>query len=259
MAGYLLFRDPPGTSPTDPAAHGSAFDRVSAFQEGFFGGTGVCIRYEQGDFDVVSIPLTLADLTFGGDLPFEEVVPAIVPALEIYWAETYPVLFGSPWDPVAAAGPYFPSTGALPSCGEQEPDPAQYVDSAVYCPQDDFVAWDGENLFPDLYESIGDFALAMVLAHEWATAVQVRAGLPFEGLDAELQADCLSGAWAAFMVPQDNPTEIVLSAGDLDEAVSGFLAFSEEPDGAAMTGTAFDRFDAFEDGFFNGPQACLGA
>ena len=27
MAGYLLFRDPPGTRPMDPAAHGSGFVR----------------------------------------------------------------------------------------------------------------------------------------------------------------------------------------------------------------------------------------
>ena len=39
-----------------------------------------------------------------------------------------------------------------------------------------------------------------------------------------------------------------LSAGDLDEGVAGFLAVSEEP---GSSGTAFERFDAFEDGFFH--------
>jgi predicted metalloprotease len=252
MAGYLLFRDPPGTSVADPAAHGSAFDRVNAFQDGFFAGVGECVPYEEGEFAVVDIPLTVDDLQTGGDLPYDDVPALIIPALEAYWEETYPTLFGTEWDPVDAFGPYFPSSGDLPECeaaGSDDPG-----DSAFYCPDGDYVAWDGERLFPDLYQSIGDFALGMVLAHEWSTAAQWRAGLPIEGAAAELQADCLAGAWSAALAFPGNPFGVGLSAGDLDEGVAGFLAVSEE-----SSGTAFERFDAFEDGFFNGPEACLEA
>ena len=35
LRGYLLLRDPVGTSINTEAAHGSYFDRISAFQEGF--------------------------------------------------------------------------------------------------------------------------------------------------------------------------------------------------------------------------------
>jgi len=35
LAGVLDLRDTPGTSNIDPNAHGSGFDRVSAFQDGF--------------------------------------------------------------------------------------------------------------------------------------------------------------------------------------------------------------------------------
>ena len=35
LAGILDVRDTPGTSKIDPTAHGSGFDRVSAFQDGF--------------------------------------------------------------------------------------------------------------------------------------------------------------------------------------------------------------------------------
>jgi predicted metalloprotease len=59
------------------------------------------------------------------------------------------------------------------------------------------------------------------------------------------------------MVPFDNPTRIVLSAGDLDEAVSGFLDLSDDPNGETVVGTAFQRFDAFSRGFLDGSAACL--
>ncbi|WP_433714997.1 neutral zinc metallopeptidase [Nocardia sp. CA-084685] len=38
LAGFLTLRDEPGTDKTNPAAHGSGFDRVSSFQTGFDGG-----------------------------------------------------------------------------------------------------------------------------------------------------------------------------------------------------------------------------
>ncbi len=255
MAGYLLFRDPPGTSPTDPSAHGSAFDRVAAFQDGFFEGVGRCERYERGEYEVVDIPLTQFDLETGGDLAFDEVVPLLTQALESFWTATYPQLFGDEWVPVADFVAYFPSTGQLPACGDRPVDPADYQDSAFYCPAGDFVAWDAERLFPDLYQSIGDFAVGMVLSNLWGTAVQHRAGLPIEGVGSDLQADCFSGAFAAAALPFDNTTGIFLSAGDLDEAVSTFLLFSESGDGTSAP--AFERFDAFEDGFMNGAAACL--
>ncbi len=40
LAGILDIRDTPGTSNMDPNAHGSGFDRVSAFQDGFDNGLG---------------------------------------------------------------------------------------------------------------------------------------------------------------------------------------------------------------------------
>lgn len=258
MSGFLLFRDPPGTSPADPQAHGSAFDRFNAFQDGFFNGAERCADYENGEYAVVDIPLTPADIESGGNLPFADTAPLLAEALETYWGIVFPELFGTEYAPLTDYGAYLPSTGLLPRCGAAEPDPADYVDNAFYCEEGDFVAWDGENLFPTLYDNIGDFAIGVVMAHEWATAVQARAGLPTEGLDAELQADCFTGSWAAALVPQDNPTGILLSPGDLDEAISGFLAFGDDPvSGESFGGTPFQRFDAFQDGFFQGAAACL--
>src|SRR3712207_2922974 len=42
LRGYFLLRDPVGTSTAQESAHGSYFDRVSAFQEGFDDGPQAC-------------------------------------------------------------------------------------------------------------------------------------------------------------------------------------------------------------------------
>ena len=258
MAGYLVFRDPPGTSLSDPAAHGSAFDRVNAFRDGFFNGPEQCRGYEQGGYLVADIPLTQADLITGGDLPFAEAAPLLSQSLEAYWALVFPEVFGIPWEPVEGF-PYLPASGVFPpDCGD--PGAGAPDGTAYYCETGDFVTWDQETLFPGLYQSIGDFAVGMVLGHEWATAAQAKAGLPTAGEEAELQADCMSGAWAAALVPFDNPTGIVLSSGDLDEGIAGFLTLGDDPGSGTMErGTAFERFDAFQQGFFNGTRGCLGS
>ncbi|MDX1691175.1 MAG: neutral zinc metallopeptidase [Acidimicrobiia bacterium] len=257
MAGYLLFRDPPGTTPDDEQAHGSAFDRVNAFRFGVLNGVDGC-REASNDFPVAFIPLTQQDVQTGGDLPFADTAPLLVESLEAYWTEAYPDLFGGEWTPVSATIPYLPSTGDLPTCDGELLQASFYANNVFYCPGDDYVAWDDETLFPALYQSIGDFAIGQLLAHEWATAAQDRAGLPTEGLTAELQADCLSGAFTAAVVPAPNPTPILLSAGDLDEAVAAFIQFGRDPELIDLVGgSAFERFDAFQAGFFNGPASCI--
>ena len=42
LRGYLLLRDPVGSDPDNSQAHGSYFDRVSAFSEGHDGGVASC-------------------------------------------------------------------------------------------------------------------------------------------------------------------------------------------------------------------------
>jgi hypothetical protein len=63
-----------------------------------------------------------------------------------------------------------------------------------------------------------------------------------------LQADCLSGVFTAALTLEDDRIPIVLTAGDLEESVAGFLALSATP-GVEGEASAFDRFDAFKDGF----------
>jgi len=45
IAGFVVFRDAPGTPEEDPEAHGSAFQRIGAFQDGVINGAEACVVY----------------------------------------------------------------------------------------------------------------------------------------------------------------------------------------------------------------------
>ncbi|MEE8498687.1 MAG: neutral zinc metallopeptidase [Acidimicrobiia bacterium] len=256
MAGFLLIGDQIGSAPGGPNAHGGSFDRLNAFFDGFNGGSAECATYEDSPPDIVFIPLRVGeDPTDGGDLPLADTAPFLIDALEVFWTIVYPEVFGTAWIPVSGTVPYRPSSGVFPSCAGNTLDRAFYEGNAFYCAADDYVAWDDEVLFPDLYVQIGDFAIGLILANEWGRAVQSRAGLDIHTPAAQLQVDCLTGVWTAALIPDDNPTGILLSAGDLEEGIAGFLTLSATP-GDEGTVSAFDRFEAFKDGFFLGTDAC---
>jgi predicted metalloprotease len=257
MAGFLLIGDGLGTAPGGPDAHGGSFDRLNAFFDGFTEGVPRCATYETDPPAVVFIGLTAGDdPSHGGDLPLADVAPTITAALDTYWNIVFPDTFGTPWTPVSQLIPYRPSTGSLPACGGFTADRSFYEGNAFYCPPDDFIAWDDEGLMPGLYTEIGDFAVGLVLATQYGQAVQARAGLPTEGVDAQLQADCFSGTWTAALTFSDNPMQLYLSAGDLEEGIAGFLSLSATPGEEGNGAPAFDRYQSFKDGFFNGIQAC---
>lgn len=256
MAGFLLIGDELGTDPGEPNAHGGSFARLNAFFEGLNDGTTQCATYEESHPEFFSIPFRPAEPGVDPfDLELEETAPLLIGALEAFWATKYPELFGSPWLPVSASIPYLPSSDSLPACGGTTYEREFYEGNAFYCSADDYVAWDDERLFPDLYRSIGDFAIGLILANEWGLAVQSRAGLPTTTPAAQLQVDCLTGAWTAALVPAPNPTGIFLSPGDLEEGIAGFLTLSAAP-GEEGVVSAFDRFEAFKDGFVLGTDSC---
>jgi len=257
MAGFILIGDSLGSAPNGADAHGNSFARLSAFFDGYSRGAGFCAGFED-----TPPPFFHIDLEASGgviDLPYAETAPLLSQALEDFWAALWPQEFGTAWDPVDSTIPVFPSSGDLPSCGGFTPDRSFFEGNAFYCPADDYVAWDEEQLFPALYQNIGDMAIGLVLATQWHEAVQTRLGLATEGEAATLQRDCLTGVWTAaltfeFDTPQ-NPTQIVLTAGDLDEGISGFLVTSA-PAGTEGHASAFRRFESFKDGFLNGVDVC---
>jgi predicted metalloprotease len=264
VAGFLTLRDGVGTSAQDPTAHGTGFDRIGAFSEGYEGGVEACAaypdRFEQGDLVIVEIPFgSQADFERGGDLPLSELVPALLADLEDFWKVVFSEM-GEAWTPVADVVPVDPETDEV-TCGETYSG-KELVNAAFYCVDDNTVYIDDVNLVPALDE-IGDYAVATEIARQYAYAAQSRLGNLESSRASNLQADCYTGVYAAsgFLANREDQ-QLVLSPGDLDEAVIAFLQRSdatddpEASDADISVGTAFERFDAFRSGFMQGLPAC---
>jgi predicted metalloprotease len=255
LAGYLTFRDPPGSDPTADGAHGSAFDRVGAFQEGYDSGPQRCAAFDGNPPELTDIPFAdPGDAQRGGDLPYREVIPATAADLDAYWAGLL-----SNYRSVQHITAFDPNR-TLPECDGQKLPRAQAVDGIAYCGTTSTIAYD-RRLLPAVYERSGDFGVAVVIAAEWAVAMQQLEDVTGPPTDLELQQSCFTGSWAGDVVRgghNPNGDLLTLSAGDLDEAIQSFLIFRDEDKISAGTGaTAFENVDAFRTGFFQGEQACV--
>lgn len=275
VAGFLTLRDALGTPSNDPGAHGSAFDRVGAFQDGYLNSTERCAEYEQiydrGGTTVIDIPFfDQGDVLSGGNAPFDPAVEGNIfdlslTSLEDFWTAAMPQEFDTEWTPLAPdriVG-YTADPTSLPECPGVEASPADLEGQAFFCvgdpddPDDDFVAFDIENLMAPLYEQIGDFAISATIAQQYSFAVQEQAGNFDYDRDSSLQADCFTGAWAGQVAADtlNRTGTVALSPGDLDEAITSFLILNNDAN-TDVTGTAFERVTAFRDGFFNGLSQC---
>ncbi len=253
VGGYLDFRDPLGTPASDPFAHGSAFDRVSAFAQGFGEGSGACVDYDTDPPAVADIALTAEDIATGGDLALDELIPLLLEDIDLYWIEASPALLGVDYpDPdVVGVGP----GSDLTSC---DGEPADFVDLAVLCPTDSVIVYDEPSLLPRLWEEVGDVAAGYVLIHAHSQALLFAAGVAPDANMFNQAADCLSGAFLADMF-LGNTTNLRLSAGDLDEAVVGLVLYEPPRPGFATASedAIFDRVQALRRGFQRGVGACL--
>lgn len=265
VAGFLELRDGVGTAAEDPAAHGTGFDRIGAFVEGYEDGLERCADYPDlfaaGELVVVEIPFTdQDDFDRGGNLPLDELGPALLADLENFWT----LLFqeqGQEWTPVTDVVGIDPDVDEV-DCGGDTYRGDDLVNASFYCIDSDTIYLDDVNLIPALNE-IGDYAVATEIARQYAYAAQVRMGNTENNLAANLQADCLTGLYAAsgFSGNRDGQgQELFLSPGDLDEAVIAFLLNSDSSEdveaGNVSVGTAFQRFDAYRSGFLDGTAAC---
>lgn len=260
VAGMVAISDVPGTSADDPLAHGSGFDRIGAFQDGFENGPARCAEYGSERQPTVEIPFEQEELSSSGNMALEDGSSApggigLFSRVETDLNHFYGLLFeelGQAWQPVDDLVVADPDTDQV-SCGGETLGGAELRGAALYCEDENVVLVDGAGLVQDLYQ-IGDFAVAAEVARLWALAAQTRLGLPAEGEAASLQADCLTGVWAFARFPDSGipPSQLAMSAGDLDEGIRGFLAY----DLAEGGGTVFERTDALRTGFLEGYTSC---
>ena len=145
-------------------------------------------------------------------------------------------------------------------------------DAAFYCPADDTI-YVSEQFAYDLYRGVseglpgqaagygrasGDFAVAYVIAHEYAHNLQQEFGIFNNQVGPsarpyELQADCWAGTWANSVYAQGD-----LVQEDLDEILNAALAVGDFDVGNEQHhGTPDERRNAVLDGFRTGdPAVC---
>jgi predicted metalloprotease len=252
IAGMLFLRDQPGTSLADPSAHGSGFDRISAFQDGFEEGPARCAAYDASPPELLDFEFASEDeFDSGGNLPYEEVVEVAALDLNDYWAELTPS-----FQPVEQIVPYV-LDGDLPVCegstlGRNEADWR-----IRFCFDENTVVWD-EALLVAVQDDIGDFGVAVLLSVRWAEAAQKQIGQEEAFIASrvgELQQSCFTGAWAR-RAADGRSEQWTLSPGDLDEALQAFLAFGQIDAEAGARAGAFERVQSFRLGYVDGPEIC---
>jgi predicted metalloprotease len=182
------------------------------------------------------------------DAAFDEDMQAAVVVVDDFWATHWSDNFTGTYAPPRVHGDYDASPGL--TCGGEPMPP----DNAIYCPDGDFVAWDGS--FMATHHASGDSFVYLTIAHEWGHAIQNRLDPSLVSEAREPQADCLAGAAVAGAIEDG---QLTLETGDTEEMVAAFefLGDAEPWTDESSHGTAEQRLAAFELGASDGVAGCL--
>ncbi|MGD9985221.1 neutral zinc metallopeptidase [Pseudonocardia sp.] len=245
LRALVTFRDPLGTLAADTTAHGNAFDRLSAVEDGYDTGPAACAGMTLADREFTQRRFgSAADRARNGDLPLDRLVPAVSGDART-WFDGLVAAGGT-------AGWKAPDPRPAPPCPDAGPQ-----GPVAYCAADGGVVTDLAAL-GELQKRSGDFAGATLIVSRYALAARAAAGRSATGYDAGRSAVCLAGAWTARLV--DPAGGFGLSPGDLDEAVAVLLDEDwAETDAVGTVDPAdngFERLGHYRRGFDGGPGAC---
>ncbi|MGK8524476.1 metallopeptidase [Nocardia asteroides] len=239
--------------PNDPDnVHGSAFERVTAVQIGYTDGADGCKKITRKEIAQRrgNLPTTFEPGEEQAQLPVDT---AALTSLSAALAEIFPV----------TRPPQFDYSGVGRGCSD-----VTVTRPVSYCPSANRIGTDvpalarrgGPMAGDDPLSAIvdGDYNAFVVFVSRYVLAVQQDRKLSLTGAEtAGLRTACLSGVVTTKLSePGSDPH---LSAGDLDEAVSGLLA-----DGLAaadvngkVVASGYQRLEAFRTGVLDGESACL--
>jgi predicted metalloprotease len=257
LAAVIVLRDPV-LSEGDPEVgvdeHGTAFERLSAFQFGFTDGPSACasidmreIGQRRGD-----LPVLLPENETGEWEVTEESVRAIVDAMGILFTPAKPPEL---------------SFDASQDCPDARTNPP-----VSYCPATNTIVVDLDELRvmgapTDVPEAgglaSGDNTAYSVLVSRYMQAIQQEhGGVVLDNAEAALRTACLTGVATAKMseeVTTPDGNTITLTAGDVDEAVSGILTnglVASDVNGESVP-SGFSRIDAFRVGVLGDAERCF--
>lgn len=257
LAGIITTRDPVMDSDTEnDDAHGSALDRISAFQTGFLNGASACAAIDRKEIEQRrgDVPTALrVDSSTGtpetGEVPInQDTLSTLMELLgKIFAPANPPALSYRPADcPDAKTTPpasYCPGTNTV-------------VVNLPGLAAMGAVADEKEQTLPQ-----GDDSALSVVMSRYALAVQHERGLPMQSPWTALRTACLTGVVHRKMAePIELPShnQLQLTAGDLDEAVAGLLTnhlVASDADGTSVP-AGFTRIAAFRGGVTGNPDAC---
>jgi len=262
LLGMMQIGDSPGDSSYDANAHGSGFDRVSAFQDGFVGGLAPCADYETTEPVPVQFGFSPDEMSrpSPGDFPFDQdMFTSLGHDLTLFWTAT--VDADVSWTPPTLV--VDSSNDASAMCSDGRAD--LVVEGVHFCNADSTVIID-ETIARNLYtDTPGDFAVGYLAALGFSEAVQRATQSTLSQSSRLLLDSCYAGMWAGDIIPLNSnpivvPTEaeprIALSPGDLDEAVRAALTLSDSQTTDINLGSPFARVDAFRQGVLHGTDGC---
>jgi predicted metalloprotease len=256
LAAMIEFRDPllnerETESIVNP--HGSAFERVSAFQFGFTDGASSCAAIDQKEVDQRrgELPTLLQDNDTGDVAITEQSVRDVVEAMS------------------AAFHPDHPPT--LEFAREPTPCPDSHAKApAMYCPARNAIVVDLSALQklgtkpPDDGPGLatGDNTGYSVVLSRYALALQHDRALVLDDATTALRTACLTGVATAKLtkgLTAPGGNTITLTAGDLDEAVSGLLVngYAASDVNGDTVPAGFSRIDAFRVGVLGSDDRCF--
>jgi hypothetical protein len=250
MRALLSFRDPVGVA-ISRTAHGDAFDRASAFQDGYRGGAGGC-----GAMTVQNQTFTqrgyasLSDIVQGGNLTLDQLLTSLAPDANT-WFGNLVTARGGTWRTPLVSVPLV-SRCAAPNVSRQGP--------ARYCPGSGTVTTSAADL-SRVHDGLGDYASAELVASRYALAALDALGRPVQGPSAGRTAVCLTGAYTRALLDRGpDGRGFGLSPGDIDEAVQELLEqdfAARDASGRAPSGDlGFERIEQFRAGTLGGPERC---
>lgn len=279
LLAMLEVRDPVGTSQFTQGGHGSAFDRVGAFQVGFVQGPVRCA-------ELLDAPLPLMpnqfrpfsdDESLGGNAPYDcdlidpsqvsetflancrDAPEFLAEDVNNYWS----IEFDGDWQPFTVEG----VPALVPDvCADGDVLTGQ----VVVCPTARSIVYD-EPQVRKLYDEFGDFTLGYLYGIAAADLAQYDLDTGLTGESRALLNDCFTGAWVRDITPDEfgqtpryadldgdgEPESTVQSSpGDLDEAIRMAILVGDLGANVDVAGTAFEKIDAFRTGVLGGLDAC---
>lgn len=247
LAGAIAIRDraPEFSFFPEKATHGTALDRVGAFQQGFDIGAASCTAIDTTDIARRrgDVPASLFEPSSPhSNMPItEDTVRSVLGVLNSIFAPDNP-----------------PALSTTERC---------VVGPAAFCPGTNTIAVDIPALrqlgIPASEQQQvllqGDNSAISVLTSRYMLALQEQRGVSLDSETTALRTACLTGvAQSKLADPRTSGDQLVLSAGDIDEAVSGLLTngIVASDVNAITVPSGFTRILAFRAGLAGDAEAC---